>query len=215
MTDTEAFIRAHTAPTFPPACPEIELYLASEITPLWHATEEFLAANNLPPPYWAFPWVGGQGLARHILDNPDLVAGQRVLDFAAGCGIVAIAAAKAGAAEVEAAEIDDMAIAAIALNAAANGVSVGLSSENVLEMEECPWNVIFAGDVCYEKPMAEKVFAWMRRCSRAGARVMMADPGRAYLPTTGLMRIGQLTVACSLELEDRESRDVGIYQIVG
>jgi predicted nicotinamide N-methyase len=215
MSKERDFIRAHTALTFPPACPEIELYLASEITPLWHATEEFLARNQLPPPYWAFPWVGGQALARHILDHPDLVAGLRVLDFAAGCGIVAIAAAKAGAASVDAAEIDGMALAAIALNAAANGVTVGLSAENVLEKEDCPWDVIFAGDVCYEKPMAEKVFAWMRRCSRAGAKVMMADPGRAYLPTTGLMRLGQMTVACSLELEDRESRDVGIYQIVG
>ena len=215
MTKQQAFIRAHTLPAFPPACREIELYLASEITPLWHATEEFLARNNLPPPYWAFPWVGGQALARHILDNPQLVAGKRVLDFAAGCGIVAIAAAKAGASRVEAAEIDDMAIAAIALNASANGVSVGLCAENVLEKADCPWDVIFAGDVCYEKPMAEKVFAWMRSCSRNGAKVMMADPGRAYLPTTGLMRLAEMTVACSLELEDRESREVGIYQIVG
>jgi predicted nicotinamide N-methyase len=215
MRAEEEFILAHTAPASPPACPELRLHLASEITPLWQATEEFLARQNLAPPFWAFPWVGGQALARHILDHPELVAGKRVLDFAAGCGIVAIAAAKSGARKVEAAEIDPMALAAIALNARANGVAVEPTAENVLEQPDCPWDVVVAGDVCYEKPMAEKVFAWMRGCAREGAQVLMADPGRAYLPKTGLMRIGQMAVACSLELEDRESRDVGIYQIVG
>jgi len=215
MTAERQFILAHTAPSRPPACPELALHLASEITPLWQATEAFLEQQNLAPPYWAFPWVGGQALARHILDNPELVKGRRVLDFAAGCGIVAIAAARSGAQSVLAAEIDPMALAAIALNAANNGVDVALTGENVLERPDCPWDVVVAGDVCYERPMAEKVFAWMRRCAREGAKVLMADPGRAYLPKTGLMRLGQMNVACSLELEDRESREVGIYQIVG
>lgn len=209
------FIQAHTAVSSPPACPELRLYLASEVTPLWEATEAYLEKNNVPPPYWAFPWVGGQALARHILDNPALVAGKSVLDFASGSGLVGIAAKMAGAAEVLATDIDKVALAAIELNMRENGVSIEVSDRNVLDEEDCPWDVIVAGDVCYEKPMAEKTFAWLRRCSAKGAKALMADPGRAYLPKTGLMRLVQLTVACSLDLEDQTSRDVGIYQIVG
>jgi predicted nicotinamide N-methyase len=215
MTREEVFILAHTTPCRPPACPEISLHLASEITPLWHATEQFLDRHNLAPPFWAFPWVGGQALARHLLDHPDLVAGRSVLDFAAGCGIVAIAAARAGATAVTACEIDAMALTAILLNAAANDASVIVTDEDVLGREDCPWQVILAGDVCYERPMADKVFAWMRRCAARGAMILLADPGRAYMPKTGLMRLATMSVACSLELEDRESREVGIYQVVG
>ena len=214
MTPSQ-FIRAHTAVTSPPACPELRLYLATEITPLWEASEAFLERHNVPPPYWAFPWVGGQALARHILDNPELVAGKSVLDFASGSGLVGIAAKLAGAATVLATDIDKVALTAMALNAAANGVEIEVSDQDVLDQEDCPWDLIVAGDVCYEKPMAEKVFAWLRRCSAAGAKALMADPGRAYLPKTGLMRVAEMTVACSLELEDKTSRDVGIYQIVG
>lgn len=214
MTPAE-FILAHTAASSPPACPELRLYLATEVTPLWEATEAYLEQNNVPPPYWAFPWVGGQALARHILDNSALVAGKSVLDFASGSGLVGIAAKMAGAAEVLATDIDRVAIAAIGLNAKENGVAIDVSDRDVLDQPDCPWDVIVAGDVCYEKPMAEKTFAWLRRCASQGAKALMADPGRAYLPKTGLMRLAQLTVACSLDIEDKTSRDVGIYQIVG
>jgi predicted nicotinamide N-methyase len=209
------FILGHTAVTSPPACPELRLHLASEVTPLWEATETYLERNNVPPPYWAFPWVGGQALARYILDNPQLVAGKSVLDFASGSGLVGIAAKLAGASDVLATDIDPVALSAIALNMNENGVTFGVSDRDVLDQEDCPWDVIVAGDVCYEKPMAEKTFAWLRRCSKTGAKALMADPGRAYLPKTGLMRLAQITVACSLDLEDKTSRDVGIYQIVG
>jgi predicted nicotinamide N-methyase len=201
--------------TSPPACPELRLHLATEITPLWEASEAFLERHNVPPPYWAFPWVGGQALARHILDNPALVTGRSVLDFASGSGLVGIAAKLAGAATVLATDIDRVALTAIALNARENGVEIEASDRDVLDQEDCPWDLIVAGDVCYEKPMAEKVFRWLRRCSAGGAKALMADPGRAYLPKTGLMRVAQMNVACSLELEDKTSRDVGIYQIVG
>lgn len=214
MTPSE-FILAHTAVTSPPACPELRLYLATEITPLWEATETFLERHNVPPPYWAFPWVGGQALARYILDNPELVAGKSILDFASGSGLVGIAAKLAGAKTVLATDIDKVALSAIELNAAANGVEIEASDRDVLDQQDCPWDLIVAGDVCYEKPMAEKVFSWLRRCSAGGAKALMADPGRAYLPKTGLMRVAQMTVACSLELEDKTSRDVGIFQIVG
>lgn len=209
------FILAHTAATSPPACPEMRLHLATEITPMWQATEDYLDRHNVPPPYWAFPWIGGQALARHILDNPELVRGKAVLDFASGSGLVGIAAKLAGAASVLATDIDGVALAAIRLNAEENGVEVTASDEDVLDREDCPWDLIVAGDVCYEKPMAEKVFAWLRRCSAAGAKALMADPGRAYLPKTGLMRLATMDVPCSLELEDKPSREVSVYQIVG
>jgi predicted nicotinamide N-methyase len=211
----EAFIKAHTVQAVPPAVPEIVLRLATEITPLWQASESFLDESGLPPPFWAFPWVGGQAVTRHLLDNPVLVHGKRVLDFAAGSGMTAIAAARCGAASVEAAEIDPMAAAAIGLNAADNGVRVVVRMDNVLDLADCPWDVVVAGDVCYEKPMAEAVFAWLRRCAASGAEVFMADPGRAYLPRTGLMRVGAYTVPCSLELEDCTSREAVVYKIVG
>ncbi|MTJ84028.1 MAG: methyltransferase [Telmatospirillum sp.] len=214
-TEFGTFITAHTELATPPACPEVRLHLATEITPLWLASEEFLHQHNLPPPYWAFAWVGGQALSRYVLDTPDLVRGRRVLDFAAGSGMTAIAAALAGAATAEAAEIDPAALAAIGLNARANGVRVTIADGNVLDRPDCPWDVILAGDVCYERPMAEAVFAWMRRCARTGARVVMADPGRAYLPKTGLMRLADYEIPCSLDLEDRTSRTATVYTIVG
>ncbi|HXP97167.1 MAG TPA: 50S ribosomal protein L11 methyltransferase, partial [Telmatospirillum sp.] len=204
--DPQAFIRTHTELASPPACPEIRLHLATEITPLWQATETFLDATNLPPPYWAFPWVGGQALSRHLFDTPDLVRGKQVLDFAAGCGMTAIAAAMMGAKTAQAAEIDPVAAAAIALNASVNGVTVDVLLDDVLSRPDCPWDIVLAGDVCYERPMAEKVFAWMRACAAAGADILIADPGRAYLPQTGLMKVAAYTIACSLELEDRTSR---------
>ena len=210
----KSFIESHTRLARPPACPEIRLHLATEITPLWEATEAFLAANNLPPPYWAFAWVGGQALARHVLDRPDLVKDKRVLDFAAGCGIAGIAAALASAARIEAAEIDGVAAAAIRLNAAANDVVVEVLPDDVLQRADCPWDVVLAGDVCYERSMAEAVFDWLKRCAAGGAEVLMADPGRAYLPAGGLSKVAAYTVPCSLELEDRTSREVTVYRVV-
>ncbi|HKM61644.1 MAG TPA: 50S ribosomal protein L11 methyltransferase, partial [Acidisphaera sp.] len=154
------FIRANTAPASPPLVPEITLHLASEITPIWEATESWLAARGVDPPFWAFAWPGGQALARHILDHPHTVAGRIVLDFAAGGGIAAIACARAGA-RVEAAEIDTLAAEAIALNAAANGVGVTILSEDVVG-QPCRWDLILCGDVFYEAPMTRHVLPWLR-----------------------------------------------------
>ena len=138
------FIQAHTLPGTAPLVPEIRLWLASEITPIWQATEDWLAARNIAPPFWAFAWPGSQALARHVLDHREAVIGRRVLDFAAGGGLAAIACAMAGAATVEAAEIDRLADAAIRLNAAANGVSVRLAGD-VLG-PPCRWDLILCGD---------------------------------------------------------------------
>lgn len=212
--DPAEFIREVTEIAQPPACPEIDLWLATEVTPLWEATEAVLLRCNLPPPYWAFCWAGGQALTRYVLDNPELVRGKRVLDFAAGSGASAIAAAKNGAVLVEAADIDAMACAVIPMNAALNGVQIEVLSDDVVG-SECRWDVVVAGDVCYERPMTEHIFPWLRKLAASGALVLMADPGRAYLPKHGLLEVSRSTVSTSLELEDRTRREVVVYKIVG
>ena len=210
MTDPAAFIRAHAAPASAPLVPELVLHLAAEITPLWQATEEWLAARNVAPPFWAFAWPGGQALARHVLDHPGLVAGRRVLDFAAGCGIAALACARAGAAAVEASEIDPLARAAVALNAAENGSAISLAADVV--GTPCRWDVILCGDVCYEAPMTGRILPWLRAMARQ-AEVVVADPGRAYLPTAGLTAFARYIVPTTRELEDRETREVTLYRL--
>ncbi len=207
-----AFVLSRTVLTAPPLVPELVLHLATEVTPLWQATERELAATGLPPPYWAFAWPGGQALARLILDQPALVAGRRVLDFAAGCGIAACAAMRAGAAHASATEIDAFACAAIALNARANAVEVTVRAADVTDSEAESWDVIVAGDVCYERPMAERAFAWLTRQAANGTLVLLADPGRAYLPA-GLREIGRYVVATSRDLEDREQRETRVFEL--
>lgn len=207
----ETFIRSNTLLTTARHVPEIQLHLATEITPIWQATETWLAERNIDPPFWAFAWPGGQALARHILDNPGLVAGKRVLDFAAGGGIAAIACTMAGAADVEASEIDSLALAAIGLNAAVNGVCVRLAGDIV--GAACRWDLIICGDVCYEAPMTSHIMPWLQRLT-AAAEVWIADPGRAYLPKTGLGRMASFRIETSLELEDRASRDVALYRVL-
>ncbi len=209
-----AFIQANTEIDCPPACPEIKLWIATEVTPLWEATEQALLRVNLPPPYWAFCWAGGQALTRWVLDNPDLVRGKRVLDFAAGSGVTAMAAALSGAASVEAADIDPMACFAIRLNAELNGVTLEVLKDDVVGAP-CRWDVVVAGDVCYEAPMTAHIWPWLKQLAAEGATVVMADPGRAYLPKTGLLKVGGYVVQTSLDLEDRTQRDVVVYQIVG
>jgi len=207
------FVRAHTTIARPALVPEIALHLATEITPIWQATETWLAERNIEPPFWAFAWPGGQATARLLLDDPSRVAGRRVLDFAAGCGIAAVAAAMAGAASVEAAEIDPLALAAVRLNAALNGVTVATPEGDIVGAP-CRWDVILAGDVCYEAPMTAHILPWLRAMAAAGAEVLLADPGRAYLPAEGLQPLVRHAVATSLELEDRTLREVTIHRLL-
>ena len=155
------FITTNAALIAPPLVPEIKLYLATEVVPLWHATEEELAKNGIPPPYWAFAWAGGQALARYVLDHPDIVRGRRVLDIGSGSGLVGIAAAKAGAAHVLAADIDAFSCAAIGLNAAANGANLEVTQEDVIGTRS-DWDVILVGDLFYERPLAERLLAWLK-----------------------------------------------------
>jgi predicted nicotinamide N-methyase len=209
--EREAFIRANTIVGRPALAPEIQLHLATEITPIWQATETWLEENNVDPPFWAFAWPGGQALARHILDHPEVVAGKRVLDFAAGGGIAAIACALCGA-TVEAAEIDKLADAAILLNSRLNNIDIALAASDIIG-SACRWDLILCGDVCYEAPMTDRIMPWLTQMA-AAAEVWIADPGRAYLPRAGLERFAEYRAATSLELEDRTQRDVGLYRLL-
>jgi predicted nicotinamide N-methyase len=214
MADAEAFIAAHTAPARPALVPEVELFLASAITPIWQATEDWLAARNIEPPFWAFAWPGSQALARLMLDGTVPVAGHRVLDFAAGGGLAAIAAMRAGASSAEAAEIDPLALAATRLNARHNGVTVATPEGDVVGQPR-RWDTVLAGDVCYEAPMTGHIMPWLRRMAQAGAEVLLADPGRAYLPRDGLDAVARFAVPVTRELEDRDVRDVTVYRVLG
>lgn len=202
--DRLAFVRAHTRLQRPPHAPELVLHLADEVTPLWRLTEEELADRGVPPPFWAFAWAGGQGVARWILDHPEEVAGKRVFDLAAGSGLVALAAAKAGAREVTANDVDPFCEAAVRANAEANGMAIAFDGADRLTAPPPDCDVITAGDVCYEKPMAERVLAWLRAAHARGTRVLLGDPGRSYFPRDGLLRLAEYRVATTRELEDQE-----------
>ena len=208
----EDFVRTHTIPARTQLVPEIALHLASQITPIWQASEAWLQERNIEPPFWAFAWPGGQATARLLLDEPARVGGRCVLDFAAGCGIAAIAAAMSGAALVEAAEIDPLALAAVRLNAALNDVHVATPEGDIVG-SDCRWDVILAGDVCYEAPMTAHILPWLRAMAASGAEVLLADPGRAYLPRDGLDPVTRLSVPTTLELEDRTRREVTLFRL--
>jgi predicted nicotinamide N-methyase len=206
-----AFVHANTAIEAPPLVPEIRLHLASEIVPIWRATEEELAELGVPPPYWAFAWAGGQAIARYVLDNPESVAGRAVLDFASGSGLAAIAAAMSGARTVVAADIDPYASAAIGINAALNGVEVGIASGDLIGSRG-PWEVVLAGDICYERPLADRVTAWLRDLAAQGTTVLLGDPGRTYLPKDGLDWIVRYAVKTTRELEDTDVRNAVVWR---
>jgi predicted nicotinamide N-methyase len=208
-----AFILENTRLQSPPHTPELILHLADEITPVWKMTEEALAEIGLPPPFWAFAWAGGQAIARYILDKPDVVAGKRVVDFASGSGIVGIAAMRAGAAHVLAADIDSFCQAALSLNAPANGVAIDFTDVDLLDAPAPAADVILAGDICYEKPMAQKVMAWLSAAGDAGATVLIGDPGRSYFPREGLVKLAEYQVPTTRELEDMEVKKTAVWTL--
>ncbi len=212
MTDPAEFIRSNSAPIAPPLVPEVRLFLATEVVPLWRKTEEELEKEGVPPPYWAFAWAGGQALARYVLDHPQTVRGKSVLDFGSGSGLVAIAAAKAGAAHVLAADIDAFAAAAIALNAEANDVRVEITTDDVIGRNG-DWQTILVGDMCYERPLAERLLTWLQERRRDGALVLLGDPGRTYFPKSGVEKLATYSVQTTRELEDREIRETSVYRL--
>ncbi len=209
-TEPSQFILANTDLIAPPHVPEITLHLASEVHDLWHKTESELEEIGLPPPFWAFAWAGGQGLARYVLDHPDLVRGRRVVDFASGSGLVAIAAAKAGAAAVLAADIDPWSAPAIRLNAVANGVEVGITGEDLVG-RALEADILLAGDVFYDKGFADRLVPWFSDLVAGGVTVLAGDPGRSYLPRQHLQQLATYEVPVTRVLEDSEVKRTTVW----
>ena len=214
MMVPDHFVRSNTVLTASSLVPEIRLHLATEILPLWNKTEDEIEKSGLAPPYWAFAWAGGQALARYLIDHPETVRGRSVLDFGSGSGLVAIAAAKAGASSVLAADIDPFAAAAITLNARANDVEIDVRQKDVLGYG-CLWDTILVGDMCYERPLAERLLAWLADATQKGALVLLGDPGRNYFPKTGVEKLAAYEVQTSRELEDRDVRATAVYSLTG
>ncbi|WP_156648234.1 methyltransferase [Methylobacterium sp. Leaf108] len=213
--ETLAFIRANTRLLPVPYTPEIVLHVADEATVLWQKTEDELAEIGLPPPFWAFAWAGGQALARYVLDNPEVVAGRRVLDFASGSGLVAIAAAMAGARGVTASDLDPFAIPAIGLNAAANGVAERITAVRADLVGTDPGDaVVLAADIFYERDIAARVTEWLGGLHARGAVVLIGDPGRTYLPRERLTNLATYEVPVSRALEDAEIKHSGVWRFV-
>jgi len=212
--DWPAFIRSHTVLAALPLVPEIAIHQASEVTPLWEATETELEALGLPPPFWAFAWAGGQALARYVLDHPEIVRGRRVLDFAAGSGVEGIAAAMAGAASVTAIDIDAVAGAAIALNASVNGVTLDIRIGDIVGTPQPDIDIVLAGDICYERGPAERITAWLRSLAGAGADVLLGDPNRTYMPKSGLERVIGYAVKTTKAIEDTDLRNASVWRVL-
>jgi len=213
ILDRAQFIRANTSLMTPPLVPEVQLYLAHEAVPLWQKTEEELGELGLPPPFWAFAWAGGQALARHVLDHPDIVRGKRVIDLASGSGLVGVAAMKAGAASVLAADIDAFSVEAIVLNAEVNGVSLEATGRDLLEQPAQGCDVILVGDLFYEKGLAAKVFAWLEEAEARGIVTLIGDPGRSYLPREKLKKLGEYKVQVTRDLEDAEVKLTSVWRL--
>ena len=219
ILDRAAFIRANTTVMTPPLVPEVKLHLAHEAVPLWQKTEDELGGMGLPPPFWAFAWAGGQALARHVLDHPELVRGKSVIDLASGSGMVGIAAMKAGAADALCADIDGFSVVAIGLNAALNFPppcgegNFGITQENLLNSPPPPCDVILVGDLFYEKELAGRVYRWLLQAEAMGITALIGDPGRSYLPRGKLENLGEYKVKVTRDLEDAEIKWTSVWRI--
>jgi predicted nicotinamide N-methyase len=213
MGDTQSFIAANTRAMCPPLVPEIRLHLAEESLPIWQKTEDELGEINVPPPYWAFAWAGGQALARYLLDNPALVAGRSVIDLGTGSGLTAIAAKRAGAASVLAADIDAFALAAVRLNAALNGVEIAVTGDDLLARPPGPADIVLVGDLFYERELAARVTAYIEKAAAAGARVLIGDPKRSYFPVGRFTLAAEYQVPVTRELEDAEIKRTSVWQL--
>lgn len=210
----DGFIRANTRLLAPPLVPEIRLHLAEESLPIWRKTEEELGEMNVPPPYWAFAWAGGQALARYILDNPKLVAGQAVLDLGCGSGLSGLAASRVGAARIRAVDIDTFALAAVALNAAANALSIETLAADLLAAPPPPeWTVVLVGDLFYERALATLVETFIDRAQANGALVLVGDPQRSYFPKQRFTAVAEYHVPVTRELEDSEIKRTCVWRL--
>ncbi len=240
--DHRAFIQANTRPLPVPSIPSIRLYQADEVTPLWLMTEADMDRSRLAPPFWAFAWSGGQALATYVLDHPEAVAGKRVLDLACGSGLVGIAAARAGAAQVTCNDIDPFAAPAVALNAELNDVQLDFMPGDLLDGEarapnalafgkgDSPpeplrgqacvaserknFDLILAGDIAYERPMTEAMLTFLRRARAQGATVLVGDPHRAYFPKAGFRRLADYVVRTNPAIEDAAEKPATVWELL-
>lgn len=212
LEEAKAFIRANTRVVEVRNLP-IRIYQADELTPIWEATEKDLAAANVAPPFWAFPWAGGQALARYLLDHPETVRGKRVLDLASGSGLVAIAASVAGAAEVAANDIDPMCEAAIALNAELNNAPIHYIAGSLLDGEPPPFDVILAADVFYEQRPAQMFRSFLERAHNAGITIFAGDPGRTYFPRDAFKQAAEYSVETTTEIENHPIQTARVWTL--
>lgn len=210
-----SFVLRHTRLRPVRGLEELRLHLADEVLPLWHAAQVETGDPDAALPYWAFAWAGGLGIGRYLRDHPEAVAGRRVFDLATGSGLCAIAALRAGAAEASGSDVDPFAIAAVELNARANGCRVTALVRDVLDEEPPAADVVLAGDCWYEASLAERVLPWLRRVRAAGIDVIVGDPNRRYLPTTELTELAVYEVRTTTELEDRERKRAWVYALRG
>ena len=211
--DHAAFVRANTSILSPPLVPELKLHLAHEALPIWQKTEDELGEIGLPPPFWAFAWAGGQALARYILDTPSTVKGKRIVEIASGSGMVGIAAMKAGAKSVLAADIDLFSVAAIEVNSALNDVLLKFTSKNLLQGAVPAADLILVGDLFYEKSVAESCLAWLEQAQVKGIDILIGDPGRSYLPKDRLVKVAEYSVPVSRDLEDAEIKQTAVWRL--
>ncbi|MEQ1648605.1 MAG: 50S ribosomal protein L11 methyltransferase [Hyphomicrobiaceae bacterium] len=207
------FIRTNTKLLSPPLVPEIKLHLAEESVPIWQKTEDELGELNIDPPYWAFAWAGGQALARYLLDTPTVSNGKRILDLGAGSGLTAIAPMLRGATSALAADIDELALIASALNADANGVTVSTTAEDLLVRKPENFDVILVGDLFYERQLADKVLAYINAARASGAEILIGDPGRNYFPRNRFEQIAEYRVPVTRELEDAEIKKTAVWRV--
>ena len=216
--DYAAFIRANTRPFAVPSLPDIRLYQADEVTPLWLMTEQDMDKDRLAPPFWAFAWAGGQALATYVFDHPDVVAGRRVLDLACGSGLVGIAAARAGAAQVICNDIDPYAEAAVALNADLNGVHIDFLSGDLLAGPSPDVDIILAGDICYEKAMTGAMLTFLGRAMGKNVTVLVGDPHRTYFPSEGsgggFRKLADYSVRTIADIEDVAEKPAAVWELV-
>lgn len=210
--DPMTLILENSRASTPRLVPEVSLYLAADDLPLYRMGEDELEAAGFGTPYWAFAWAGGQALSRYILDNPSAVRGRRVVDFGAGSGLVAIAAAKAGAFDVIATDIDPIAQEAMRLNADLNDVHIDIDGQDITDRHSKDWEVVLVGDVFYEADLARRLLPWLRGLHGTGTEVLIGDPGRFYLPRLGLERVASYHAPTTGLMEDTDLRNAGVWR---
>ncbi len=208
----ERFVKQNTTIGHPPLAPETPLHLGLEIAPLWEATEQHLDEQGLLPPFWAFAWAGGQGLARFCLDNPSLIHDKKVVDFASGSGLCAISAKLAGASHVLAADIDCFAVTSIGLNAALSGVTLDICLENIIGLSHNLPDILLAGDIFYDEGLSHKTIPWFETLAAAGVQIYVGDPGRPFFPKDRFREVARYSVPGPEDADTRQDRRTMVYE---